>query len=207
MKHFAILAAVAIFAVGTIAAAPAVAREIAPPIPAHATVIAPPTPPHQVSRVFALLGFLAFFPVVLGTFAANTHISDGSIRLVEQLVSLLDTSGVSTTYILKTGGLKSSVKTVKSEDQHGAYQGMGAALGDRSGQMTLQFVNSGDLEPTPLQYFSALDASGVAKKLILLDVGDKFGALEDATIECTVIACINPTAITATLPSQVPTGS
>jgi hypothetical protein len=137
----------------------------------------------------------------------NTHLNDGTLRLVEQQISLLDTAGtpVSTAYILKTGSLKREVKSADSEDEFGAHRGSMFALGKRAGSITLQFIGASDLLPQPLQYFSVKDSTGATVKCILLAVGDKFGAFEEAMVDCECQVCASQSAITATLPSLTPT--
>lgn len=135
----------------------------------------------------------------------NSSLRDGSLKLVEQLVSLLDIAGtpVATNYILKKGSLATEVKEIDSEDQNGAHRGSAFAKGKTSGSMTLQFVGNSDKMPQPLQYFSATDASGAAVKLILKKVGQSFGAFEEAMVECDIQLAVGT--ITATLPSLTAT--
>lgn len=136
---------------------------------------------------------------------SNTNLTDGPLKLVEQLVSLLDvtpTTPVSTTYILKKGSLKTGVDEIKSKDQHGAFRSRALSLDDTAGSMTLQFVAATDKLPQPLQYFSAVDASGTTLKLILKEVGQAFGTKEESMVECGI--CVAVGTVTATLPSLTP---
>lgn len=135
----------------------------------------------------------------------NTNLTDGPIKLVEQLVSLLNNAGTpaATNYILKKGSLKAGVDVVKSDDQNGAQRARALALQGREGSMSLQFVAATDKAPQPLQYFSALDASGNTVKLILGEVGESFGTREEAMIECSIFVPF--ATVSATLPSLTPT--
>jgi hypothetical protein len=134
---------------------------------------------------------------------ANTNLTDGVLKLNEQLISLLNVSAVSTSYILKKASLKAGVDEIKSQDQNGAFRGRALALQDTEGTMTLQYTTAASKSPQPLQFFSAVDNNANTIKLILKDVGESFGAREESTVECGV--CLAVGAVTATLPSLTAT--
>lgn len=129
----------------------------------------------------------------------NTSLTDGVIKLNEQLITLLNVSTVSVSYILKKASLKAGVDEVKSQNQNGVFRGRALALQDTEGTMTLQYVAAADKTPQPLQYFAAVDNNGNTIKLVLKGVGETFGVREEAAVECDV--ALAAATVTAGLPS------
>jgi hypothetical protein len=131
----------------------------------------------------------------------NTNLSDGVIKLNEQIVSLKDNaaSPANTNYILVKGSLKAGVDAVESQGQNGEYRGVGLSLQARKGSMTLKFTAANSKPPQPLQFFSLVDDAGATVKCILEEVVESFGVREESTVECAIRVAVGT--VSATLPS------
>lgn len=136
---------------------------------------------------------------------ANTNLTDGVIKLNEQLVALLNNAGtpVSTNYILVKGSLKAGVDETESQGQFGEYRGVGLSLQAKKGTMTLKYTTAAGKPPQPLQFFSVVDDAGATIKCICQEVGESFGVREESMVECAIRVAVGT--ITATLPSLTPT--
>jgi len=112
--------------------------------------------------------------------------NDGGIKFNRQTVSLKDTDGTQTDYVLKKGNLKAGVKKVTSDNQNGVEYKQAGMAKIPEGKFSLQYINPTDKVPAQMQYFTAQDSGGNTRNLVLWEVDDQFGAGEEAVIECDV---------------------
>lgn len=111
----------------------------------------------------------------------NTY-NDGGIKFVRQTISALDSSGATTSYIVKKGSLKRGVKRVVSENENGVEFKQGFMKQIPSGSLTLQFIEEDDKPPKLMQAITVIDTTGASIDVIIAGVDDEFGAGEEAMV-------------------------
>lgn len=111
----------------------------------------------------------------------NTY-NDGGIKFVRQTISALDTAGATTTYIVKSGSLRRAVKRVTSENENGVENKQAFMKQIPSGSLTLQFIETDDKPPKPMQAITVKDTTDASINVILAGVDDSFGAGEEAGV-------------------------
>lgn len=112
--------------------------------------------------------------------------NDGGIKFVRQTITLLDTSGASETYVVKSGSLETPIKRVVRENENGVEDAQAFMTQIKTGSLTLQFVAEADKPPKPLQAAQVVDTTGAAVDIILAKVSQTFGAGEEASVTCEI---------------------
>ncbi len=120
--------------------------------------------------------------------------NDGGIRLIEQTISLKDSTGASVDYILKKCSLKGGSSRIVSQNENGVETKQRFAAQIPTGSGTLQFIQLTDKPPVYPQAFTATTSQGTAQNFILHGVGEEMGTNEEVMVPIEIAVQKNPPA-------------
>ncbi|MES2569598.1 MAG: hypothetical protein V4710_06035 [Verrucomicrobiota bacterium] len=112
--------------------------------------------------------------------------NDNGVKFNRQTVSIKNTLGEVTTYILRKGSLKSGANRVVGKDENDVETKQSFAKTIPSGSVQINFVTEDDKSPAQFEEFTVKDLSGATVALIISEVGEEFGSGDEASVslEC-----------------------
>lgn len=117
--------------------------------------------------------------------------TDGSIKFGSQVLTIQDSAGVDQQYIADDFSLDGKSNWLVSKNQNGVPNKQVGMRDVRTGTATLQFPTDATKAPKQFAEFDGIDATGVAVKLIVADVGEKYGSEAESKINIAIREKLN----------------